>query len=375
MMDGFAQKLAGIGGQVFVGDTKLPLNLNDSDFFSEMTEAPKEHDRATEMMFFLMRGSMASILTRFALNPDGNFDGVWNKLTSSAVPVSTKDKALDELEELMQRRFLQYCDRSVPWQAMCLGVGRAGMLMMRFMAHNPEQYVGTKVNMPQSEKDSLFDIALEVISQQNSAYVSKDLQRFAWHINMHFQWKAFIYLVSELRTRNDDKTDEAWKQVQLAYENHPTFTKEFSRRALPVAIGNVTLRAWDAHIAARGVPSGGEPNFIQMLRAQRTRHQPRTAAPVPVDQEPAMFQQPNLMRSGNDDVPNSGFNANDPLQSFQWDTDLAMSLENSTTVDFPPVDDAAQMGWSTWNNLLLDFQSQGVDVSIPIGAPDFRYHT
>jgi hypothetical protein len=52
-----------------------------------------------------------------------------------------------------------------------------------------------------------------------------------------------------------------------------------------------------------------------------------------------------------------------------------MSLENSTTVDFPPVDDAAQMGWSTWNNLLLDFQSQGVDISIPIGASDYRYHT
>jgi hypothetical protein len=88
-----------------------------------------------------------------------------------------------------------------------------------------------------------------------------------------------------------------------------------------------------------------------------------------------MFQQPNLMPSGNDYVPNSGFNANDPLQSFQWDTNLAMSLENGTTIDFPPVDDATQMDWSTWNNLLLDFQSQGVDISIPNGAPDFRYHT
>ena len=58
MLEGSSQKLAdtetGTNASVLMGDVKMPANLNDSDIFPGMKEVPKESDRATRMMFFLI---------------------------------------------------------------------------------------------------------------------------------------------------------------------------------------------------------------------------------------------------------------------------------------------------------------------------------
>ncbi|KAF2107099.1 hypothetical protein BDV96DRAFT_458280, partial [Lophiotrema nucula] len=269
-VDGHSQKLAGTGATPLMGDTKRPLNVNDSQLFPDMKELPMEHEGATEMTFFLIRCHVGEFMKRS--KSDVSFDGVWGTLSTQAVPLESKDKAIDELQSLFERKFLQYCDPAIAWHFMCQHLVKAVVCMMRFMAHNPTT---VQDSMPQSEKDMLFKTALQVVSWQNLAYTMKEMQGFLWHINMHFQWKAFIYIVSELRYRTAaPEADDAWKQVGLVYEYHPRLSKELSKRALPVAVGNLTLKAWDAFIAARRTPGHGGPIFIQILRAQRKQTKP-----------------------------------------------------------------------------------------------------
>ncbi|KAL5115318.1 hypothetical protein ACEQ8H_006763 [Pleosporales sp. CAS-2024a] len=137
MLEGYSQKLAGTGmnGAILMGDVAIPSNVNDSDLFPGMKEAPKEHEGATEMMFFLIRCFTADFLRRTA-DPKTNFDGLWFKVTTSTIPVAVKDRAIQELEDTFQQKFLRHCDSSISWHFMCSQLAKAIIAMMRFMAHS-----------------------------------------------------------------------------------------------------------------------------------------------------------------------------------------------------------------------------------------------
>jgi hypothetical protein len=355
MLEGYSQKLAGSGasGNMLMGDVKMPSNINDSDLFLGMTEAPKEHEGATEMIFFLIKCHVGDFLRRSA-DARRTFDGVWNRFTNSAVQVTVKDRAIDELETYLQQRFLQYCDSAITWHYMCNQLGKAIVFMMRFMAHSTEYH---KAEMAQSEKDTLFDLAVQVCECQNLAYTMKEMHGFMWHVNSHFQWKAFIFLLSELRYRSEGaQVEQAWKEVQKSYDFHPSFDKELARRALPVAVNNLTLKAWDAYIAVRGVPTTGEPYFVQIIRSQKklTKKTSTTSLPsAPTNSTTPSAPAPYA------DVPASGPATIDPLQSFDWNTaefnaNIGLDGASLNTIS---LEDSEQMDWSTWDDLMVDFQT------------------
>jgi hypothetical protein len=55
----------GTGTTVLMGNVKMPSNLNDSDLFPGIKELPQESDRATDMMFFLIRCYVGDFMKRF----------------------------------------------------------------------------------------------------------------------------------------------------------------------------------------------------------------------------------------------------------------------------------------------------------------------
>jgi hypothetical protein len=349
-------------------EVKRPMNLNDSDLFPGMKEVPKEHEGATEMMFFLARCHIGEFLKAFA-NKKSTFDGVWNSLSTDAVTLATKNKAIDELEAMYERKFLRYCDHSVAWHYMCTYLIKAILAMLRFIAHNPEHHGGSKEDIPQTEKDKLFRLAVQIVTFQNMCYTMKEMQGYLWHINSHFQWKGFIYLVVELKDRTQgEEVDEAWKQVEQVFEFHPSFGQEFSTRALSIAVTNFTLRAFDAYVAARGLPNGKEPLFIQILRRRvserantpssssrslsQTHSEPHTTLSTTT---PNAFIQPQVPAP----VPVHSTTHTDTHQAFQWDAGFADSLDPTTTVPDLPLLDLDQINWEHWDTLVADFETQG----------------
>lgn len=364
MLEGFSQKLAGTGtgsnASNLMGDVRLPANLNDSDLFPGMKELPKETERATEMMFFLIRCYVGDFLKRFE-TPQAEFDGVWNKLTTGAVDVSTKEKAINELENLFENKFLRHCDASIVWHLMCSHLAKAIIFMMRFMAYGAN-YQGKSET--QAEKDTLFSLSLQVCTSQNLAYTMKEMQGFMWHVNMHFQWKAFVFVLSELRHRTSGpQVEQAWKAVQLTYEFHPTFDEELSRRALPIAASNLALKAWEAYVAANGVPGSGEPYFIQLVRNRKTSAKKSSAfgaQPGSFSGGSTLLNQPQPQP---EIVTNEAMGSGNP-SAFQWNTaDLNASLGIQPVLpDLAPFDYQEEMNWSTWNDLFVDFQTNSTDV-------------
>jgi hypothetical protein len=360
MQDGFAEKLAGAGGSIlFHAEVKRPSNVNDSDLFPGMEKEPEDRDGATEMMFFLIRCHIGQFLRGFA-NKKSNFDGTWNKLSTDAAALTAKDKAIDELEALYERKYLRFLDTSITWHFMCSYLVKAILAMLRFIAHNPEHHGAPRADSTQEEKDLLFRLSVDIITCQNLCYTSKEMQGFVWHVSCHFQWKAFIYMVNELRERtHGEEVDQAWKQVQLVYDVHPNFGADFSRRALSIAVGNLTLRAWDAYAATRKIIV--EPICIQVLRVRETKRTASTSHPhkfqhtkpevyAGLNNDPAM-QLPSVPLAP--DYPAANI---DSLSNLQWDSAFAGSLEPMPIIpDLPPLN-SDQMNWGVWNTLLADFE-------------------
>jgi hypothetical protein len=246
------QKLAGTGsnGIILMGDVNMPLNVNDSDLSLGMRDTPQENNGATEMMFVLIRCHVADFLERSA-STNTTFDGLWNRMTSITVTMDAKDKLIDELGVTIERRFLQHCDISIPWQLVCSRLGKAVIYMMRFMAHCTGYY---NTGIARSSKDMLLDLAIYIIISQNMAYTTKEMQGFIWHVNLQFQWKAFFFIISELRHRTGGpEVVQAWKEVEKTFENRPSFDEQLEKRVLPVAVSNLVLKAWDVYDVARGI--------------------------------------------------------------------------------------------------------------------------
>lgn len=373
LLEGFAQKLAGAGGTVAVmSDVKMPANLNDSDLFVDMKELPKDHEGATEMMFFLIRCHVGDFLKRSSNNQAYSFDGVWGQLTTTAIRVAAKDKAIDELEAILQRKFLQYCDPSIAWHLMNSFLGKCIIFMMRFMAHSTEYYTS---DIKESEKDILFDLALQVISAQNLAYTRPEMQGFIWHINMHFQWKAFIYLLSELRYRTEgSQVEVAWEAIGKTYDFHPSFDKELSRRALPIAVNNLTMKAWTAYIAARGIPANGEPFFIQIIRSRQKQPAKQSEVSKQIEAPEGSVSIPPVAPIGKQ-LDNYGFpEETHPLPAFDWNSE-GWNNEFTITSSMPellPLDNPEQMSWSTWDSLVMDFSTNGSS-DAPIDLSTFNF--
>jgi hypothetical protein len=401
MQDGFAEKLAGTGGLVADNSVKRPSNVNDSDLFPGMKHAVKEHTGATEMMFFLIRIHLGEFLTKSIAdaNMGSRFDGVWSKLSGNAASTEAKDQAIDELEALYERKYTRFCDPDVPWHYMCTYLVKAITAMLRFIAHNPEHHGNPNSNptsVSPSERTLLFHLATTITTYQTLIYTTPQLQNYLWHTNHHFQWKAFIYLLSELRFRTEpsDEVKSAWEQVRLVYEGHPWFTKEKGRRVeLLVAVDGLALKAWEEWVGRNGVPGQGEPGFIAGLKRRREARRgisaiknndnnananaaaapgtlrrpivPNESIPSPLHPElnfaaaatllPHQQLEPQRLQKIQD--PPQLQPHPDPTQAFQWDpSTFNFNFNTDMNTDAKIDIDIDALNWTTWDHLVADFE-------------------
>jgi hypothetical protein len=337
-LDSQASKLAGAGFPAWLAkfDTQLPLNVSDSDLSPGMKERPTEKEGVTEMLFCCLRYEVAQ-----ALRNSGTFiqagDGC--RIASGPQLIAEKDKAIDELEAKFQEKFIRYCDPSIPLHLLAIYMSKSVVCTMRLMAHHPRQYPDKGASMPQKEKDMMFKWSLTELEISTIGHSTKSVQGFLWHIHVHFQLDAFIYVLSELRQRTSgEQVDRAWKQVEIAYDQRPEMLNEF-KNSLYFAIGNLTLKAWAKR--EEGAQVLAPPRFISILRSQRRISNPTPPTPATEyrPQEDVFTKTTRLIEeaaANNATFPNNTY---DTLQNpqDQWgnfDIDVSMGLSDINPTDW-----------------------------------------
>jgi hypothetical protein len=344
-LDGQSSKLAGAGFPSWLAkfDTKMPLNISDSDLSPGMKEIPVEKEGATEMIFCCLRYEVANALRKTAgYTRMGQFS-----VKQGPELIAEKDKAIDALEARFAERFVRHCDPSVPLHLLSIYMSQSVICTMRLMAHHPRQYPDKGATMPQKEKDMLFSESLKELQIAAMGHSNKLVSGFRWHIYAQFQLDAFIYIISELRDRTTgDQVDRAWQQVETSYEHRPEMLSE-TKHSLYYAIGNLTLRAWAKREEAVGLsqdsPPFPPPRFIAVLRSQRNISTPTPSQPKTQWRDPNSAGDPNrVVGYENSLVP--AYSPYDDIGAEQWkNMDFGMDM---TTPAFGPND------WAYWQTLM-----------------------
>lgn len=343
ILDATSAQFCGVAAGPFVdsADTKPPMNANDSDLDPRMTEPACEKEGPSEMIFCLARSEFGKWLRRWNTNTGGS-GSPWAFLSSSTLSLSEKDRCIDELEDIMEQKFLRYCDQSIPLHLATTMMVRSSSHYTRLMAHHPRHYHDSGTRIPQSEKDVIFGHCLKMAEYADYAQTNPDVQRFSWHMVNHMPWDAMIFMLSEMRNRTDpEEKDKVWEIVGSIYGRHVRQIGKKSQMPLHKALQHLFVKAWRAYV-------------------DDCNQHGRTPRPCPT-------------------VVSSSLNASNGFTGAQVAQETAQVEVNNAPVQEPPSQYASNvpfdtgtenmdfllgdspMDWSEWDHLLNQFQESLVD--------------
>ena len=99
-------------------DTKMPLNINDTDIWPDMKDPPTvREDGCTEMTFDLVRYEIGSTIQKLARMQKCPNPSKWPSL-------SIKESVLEGLRMRLENRYLRHCNMNDPLQWVAANVSR-----------------------------------------------------------------------------------------------------------------------------------------------------------------------------------------------------------------------------------------------------------
>ncbi|KAF5966877.1 transcription factor [Fusarium bulbicola] len=196
-----------VRGDMF--DTKIPLNINDSDLTPNMADVPMGREGYTQMTFCLIRCEVMKA---------GWKVGYVSPTRNSTATVARGDGELivQELKSRLEERYLRYCDESVPFMLFTtkvarLIVARTG-LIVDFPRKQKEAYTSTII------RDRLFSISMEVLELSSFIMTNSSISKWTWHSKAHIQWHAVIFVLSEICSRPaSEECDRAWEFINTVH--------------------------------------------------------------------------------------------------------------------------------------------------------------
>ncbi|KAF2478847.1 mitogen-activated protein kinase [Neohortaea acidophila] len=320
-LEGTASQMAGSEMAILPdsADVDKPMNINDDQLWPGMTELPKEQSGATDMIYCLTRATLGRAYVGL----------------STAASLQTVAAHIDAVEREVEEKYIRYCDILNPLHFLTVSFARAAICAMR-MRSQLSQLKGSII--PTETIQELIPLALRILDTDAAAHETVNLKNFFWHIGSFFVWGSFDSIVFILTTlRRPDvlsrkQIDDAWDRMIRAYKHHDELLE--TKRAVQVAIGRLTLRAWKSNPPTNNLP---EPAFIAALRTVRKVN----------PDAPVMDRSSSGTLSSLGPSPSSDANA--LFGTFSDGTNLNLDTDfNLDTAD-----------WMFWEQVIKDYQMQG----------------
>lgn len=199
-------------------DTRLPLNVNDSDLTPDMTEFPEERQGATDMTFSLVRFEVCSFARKMHV------------ATSSIAPCpfdtqstpKQKEEALievyDRVEEKYFRGSMSKDHNPLHWTASL--IARLIMAKLSLAIYQPFYLERAGEELSQKVRDRLFTSCIEVVEYNKLLNGEPKCRQWRWLFQTYTQWHAVAYLLLEICRRPWTPTVErAWMALNTTFRD------------------------------------------------------------------------------------------------------------------------------------------------------------
>jgi len=255
---------------LFSGDVKRPLNVADEDLSPDMVDFPPEMNGISSIVICLMRCDIIESVR--TLSSPFTDDVRLEILSSSEITLTQKDRMINELEDLLERKYLRYCDPTNSLHHFASIIARSSICQMKLFAHNPRRFANLGIKIPQSERDLIFTNATKQLEYVNLMRGNPIFDKFKWQIGTSKLWNSILYVLLEARKRRTGpEVERFWRLIGEVLSKFPQI---FEKRTAPVyaTIGKWTLEVWDDYLAAtktERLPEPSTPEFIDAIRRCR----------------------------------------------------------------------------------------------------------
>ncbi|KAI9808350.1 MAG: hypothetical protein M1827_007499 [Pycnora praestabilis] len=252
--------------------TKWPTNVNDDQLYPGMPSIVAESNTLTDIVFVALRYELTNFaagrVARF--RRQGKNSSQWDLNASGGDKIDI-DEAFREVEEILETKYLRYCDPSKPLHLITMLIARYAMNVVRFLTHHPRRWASIE-QTPLSERQWVWEISIKLLEQYIMAQSNPQLKQFAWHAAYFQQWHAYIHVLDTLRAKPlIADAEKAWQLIGNIYEITPDMVFD-TKKPIHVAMGNLCLKAYSDREAALqngNICPPPTPEFILQLRQQR----------------------------------------------------------------------------------------------------------
>lgn len=193
-----------------------------------------------------------------------------------------KDGFIKELEDMIETKYLRFCDPSQPLQLMVLLGARTATNLMHFMAHHPRRWANLD-QVPVAEQQLVWSIVVRLLEQYSMMQSNPQLRRFAWNVPYFIQWHAVIHVLDTLRANPLHlEGEKAWRLIDVLYENNSEMLLS-TNKPIFMAVGNLCLRAFSARAASLAKEKkslSDPPEYITKLRERQEAAKARREAVI-----------------------------------------------------------------------------------------------
>jgi hypothetical protein len=314
---------------LFSGDTKRPLNIADEDFSPDMVDPPPERNGITPIVFCLIRCDIIEFIRK--LSPPFADDVRLEIITSSDITLAKKDTMISQLEDLLEKKYLRYCDPTNSLHQFASIIARSSICKMKLFAHNPRRFAKHGIKAPQSERDLIFANATKLLEYVNLVRGNPIFDKYKWQIGTSHLWNTILYVLIEARHRKSGpEVDRVWHLIGVVLSKYPQMFEE-EAGAVYTTLGKWTLEVWDDYLAAtqaEGLPEPQTPEYINAIRWSRlSTRDPSSESKAPAESGYVlenMTGYSNLQSPGQDGDPLPGF---DPIASYDFADLLSFEVD------------------------------------------------
>lgn len=164
-------------------DTRLPLNINDSDLNHEMREPPMEREGTTDMTFCLILCEIMQTGWRAGyVPPSVGTDWQYKGFRDREVFVQT-------FQQRLQDRYLKHFDTSVPILKLTMAIARIMMARLWLTVHYPVS-PGEEVKLSQETRDQLFAEMVVAMDECSNQVTEPCVWKWSWHCKTYPNWSS-----------------------------------------------------------------------------------------------------------------------------------------------------------------------------------------
>lgn len=242
-------------------DCKVPLNVNDSDFRSEMKEPPQVQGTSTEAIFAVVRAEVSNYVrnTRFHLDfHSPALKPVAKDISKGATPEASE---MESLEQMIEDKYLRHCDPENPLHFMTLWTTRGYLAKCRFMEHLAGNSSTTwfSTNKTDTQRDSAFSYAITMLECDTKTMTSPITQGFLWMAHIYFPFPAYNQILQTLKRKPvTEQAEYAWEvmsenfvaRIQFLWGDSEKIGNHLGKNPFFRMFTELILKAWEAREAA-----------------------------------------------------------------------------------------------------------------------------